>query len=158
MKRRIAGFTLIELVVTVAIVGVLASVAVPLVEVTVQRTKEQELRSSLRQIREALDAHKLAVDEGRVRARADGNGYPARLSDLVDGVPDARRTDGASIRFLRRVPRDPFQRDAGLASDQGWGLRSYSSSPDAPSAGEDVYDVYSLSSRIGMNGRPYREW
>jgi general secretion pathway protein G len=156
--RWAAGFTLIELVVTVAIVGVLASVAVPLVEVTAQRTKEHQLRSALRQIRGALDAHKQAVDEGRVRARTGGSGYPARLADLVQGVTDVSGPAGARIYFLRRLPRDPFQRDPSLGAEETWGLRAYGSPPDAPTEGEDVYDVYSRSERVGLNGQPYREW
>jgi general secretion pathway protein G len=158
MKRLMRGFTLIELVVTVAIVGVLASVAVPLMEVTAQRNKEQELRSALRQIRGALDAHKLAVSEGRVRARTGGSGYPRSLSELVNGVPDVRSPDDLRIYFLRRLPRDPFQPDPSLKAEETWGLRAYSSPPDAPSEGDDVFDVYSRSERIGLNGQPYREW
>lgn len=158
MKKLRRGFTLIELVVTVAIVGVLASIAVPLIEVTVQRNKEQELRSALRQIRDALDAHKRAVGEGRVRARTGGAGYPSRLSDLVDGVPDARSPDAARIYFLRRLPRDPFQPDRTLSAEETWGLRAYNSPPYAPSVGDDVFDVYSRSEQVGLNGRPHREW
>jgi general secretion pathway protein G len=152
------GFTLIELVVTVAIVGVLASVAVPLIEVTVQRTKEQELRTALRQIRNALDAHKTAVSEGRVLARTGGSGYPRNLTDLVNGVPDVRSPESIRIYFLRSLPRDPFQRNPNLKAEETWGLRAYNSPPDAPSSGDDVFDVYSRSEQIGLNGQPYRQW
>lgn len=158
MKHTARGFTLIELVVTVAIVAILASVAVPLVELNVQRTREHELRTALRQIRGALDAHKRATDEGRVLARTGGSGYPRTLSELVDGVSDAKSPTTARIYFLRRLPRDPFNTDRSLSAAETWGLRAYSSPPDAPAEGEDVYDVYSRSGRTGLNGQPYRGW
>lgn len=158
MKRCVRGFTLIELVVTVAIVGILASIAVPLGELSVQRAKEQELRSALRQIREALDIYKRAADEGRVQRRADGSGYPPTLDDLVAGVEDAKTPVQAKIYFLRRLPRDPFYPDPGVAAADTWGKRAYASPPDAPFEGNDVFDVYSLSERIGLNGTAYREW
>lgn len=158
MKHTARGFTLIELVVTVAIVAILASVAVPLVELNVQRTREHELRTALRQIRGALDAHKRATDEGRVLARTGGSGYPRTLSELVDGVSDAKSPTTARIYFLRRLPRDPFNTDRSLSAAETWGLRAYSSPPDTPAEGEDVYDVYSRSGRTGLNGQPYRGW
>lgn len=156
--RRQRGFTLIELVVTVAIVGVLASVAVPLAQLNMQRAKEAELRSALRQIRGALDAYKLAHDEGRILQRADGNGYPQRLQELEEGVANAKSPEAVKIYFLRRLPRDPFNPDRHLSAADTWGLRSYSSPPDAPLEGDDVFDVYSRSGRSGLNGQPYKEW
>jgi len=144
------GFTLIELVITVAIVAVLASVALPLNELVVQRAKEQDLRRALREIREALDAHKQAADEGRIAKKVGESGYPRRLEDLVAGVEDQRTPKKERIYFLRRLPRDPF--------GEPWGLRSYSSPPEDPKEGDDVYDVFSLSAATGINGRPYREW
>ena len=158
MMRRAGGFTLIELVVTVAIVGVLASIAVPLGEVSLQRTKEQELRSALRQIREALDTYKLATQEGRVQRRADGTGYPRSLDELANGVEDAMSPVQSKIYILRRLPRDPFFADMSVSAADTWGKRSYASPPDAPSEGEDVFDVYSRSERVGLNGIAYREW
>jgi len=158
MRLAARGFTLIELVVTVAIVAILVSVAVPMVELNVQRAKEHEMRTALRQIRGALDAHKRASDEGRVLARTGGSGYPRTLTELVDGVSDAKSPTTARIYFLRRLPRDPFSTDRSLNAVDTWGLRAYSSPPDAPAEGEDVYDVYSRSGRSGLNGQPYREW
>lgn len=154
-----SGFTLIELVVTVAIVALLASAVVPLTEVSMQRSKEQELRQALRQIRTALDAYKQAVDEGRVVRDLLQSGYPPTLQVLVDGVPDATSPDGKNrIYFLRRIPRDPLFPDPTRPDEETWGKRSYESSEDAPEEGDDVFDVYSLAPGTGLNGIPYRRW
>lgn len=153
------GFTLIELVITVAIVAVLASVALPLNELVVQRAKEQDLRRALREIREALDAYKHASDEGRITRSPDESGYPPTLAALVEGVADAKSPSGARLRFLRRVPRDPLAAaNASAAAETTWGLRSYDSPVDAPRPGKDVFDVYSMSAGVGLNGVPYKEW
>ena len=158
-KRAQAGFTLIELVVTVAIVGLLASVALPMAELAVQRSKEHELRLAVRQIRGALDAYKKAVGEKRVIQTIQQSGYPPSLEVLVDGVPDASSPDAKNkMYFLRRIPRDPMFRDPSRPDEETWGIRSYASSFDAPEAGEDVFDVYSLSPGTGLNGIRYRNW
>jgi len=158
MKQSSRGFTLIELVVTVAIVGILASIAVPLAEVNMRRAKEQELRSALRSIRTALDAYKQATEDGRILRQADGSGYPRSLEELDGGVADAKSPNQSKIYFLRRLPRDPFASDATATAAETWGKRSYASPPDAPQEGADVYDVYSLSTLAGLNGTAYREW
>ena len=155
--RRFPGFTLIELVITVAIVAILASAAMPLTQIVVQRGREQELRSALRQIREAIDAYKQAGDEGRMEKKADASGYPPALAVLVEGVEDVKKPDKPRIYFLRRLPRDPFAPDEVKAEDT-WGLRAYASPPDDPREGDDVFDVYSLTEGEGLNGVPYREW
>jgi len=152
------GFTLIELVITVAIVAVLASVALPLNELVVQRAKEQDLRRALRDIREAIDAYKQAWDENHIAKSAGDSGYPKRLEDLVTGAEDLLSPKKARIYFLRRLPRDPFASDPNLGPAESWGKRSYLSPPDEPREGEDVFDVFSLSTATGINGRPYREW
>ena len=145
------GFTLIELVITVAILALLASVALPLAEVSVQRGKEKEFRQVLRDVREAIDAYKHASDDGIIEKAGDASGYPPTLAALVDGVPDKRSTEGAKMYFLRRVPSDPL-------TGEDFALRSYASSPKDPQEGKDVFDVYSKSPEVGLNGVPYKEW
>jgi general secretion pathway protein G len=157
-RTRHGGFTIIEMVITVAIIGLLASVALPLAELTVQRGREHELRRSLREIRTAIDEFKKASDQGRVARAADATGYPPSLDALVQGVPDARDPGKRPIYFLRRLPRDPFHDAPSDRAADTWGVRSYESPPDAPRAGKDVFDVYSRAAGNGINGVPYREW
>lgn len=152
------GFTLIEVVITAAIVATLASIALPLSEIAMQRSRETDLRRALQQVRDALDAYKRASDEGRIVRAPDQSGYPPSLAALVEGVTDAKSPTGAKIYFLRRIPRDPLNRDTAASAESTWGLRSYESPPLEPRAGKDVFDVYSLSERKGLNGIAYREW
>jgi len=153
-----AGFTLLELVIAVAILSILVVMAVPVVQLDLQRQKETELRQDLREIRNAIDAYKRASDDGRIPRKADASGYPPRLQDLVSGVPDAKDLKARPIYFLRRIPRDPFSPEPSLNPADTWGKRSYQSPPDEPAEGDDVFDVYSLASGSGINGVPYREW
>ena len=152
------GFTLIELVITVALVGLLAAMVVPTVELTTKRAKEAELRLALRDLRRAIDTYKQAVEEGRVTGKVGESGYPPTLGVLVDGVDDQRSPEKRKIYFLRRLPRDPMSVGAELAPEDTWGLRSYASEPDAPVEGADVYDVYSKSRAVGINGIAYAKW
>lgn len=154
----IGGFTFIELVITVAIVALLASVALPMTQLAVKRSKEQALAADLREIRRAIDAYKRAADEGRINKPADASGYPPSLEALVDGVNNAKDGKKGKIYFLRRIPRDPMFDDVHVPAADTWGKRSYESPPDDPQEGDDVFDVYPLSEGVGLNGIPYREW
>lgn len=151
------GFTLIEMIVVVLIVSILASAAMPLAALHKRRTQEVELRLALRTIRTALDNYKKAWDDGRIEKRVDDSGYPPTLELLVQGVKDSKNPKGGRIYLLRRLPRDPFAA-TDLPAAQTWGLRSYASPPESPSAGADVFDVYSKASGAGLDGIPYQEW
>jgi general secretion pathway protein G len=155
------GFTLIELVITVAIVGLIATVAFPMAELAYQRSKERELRDALQQIRAAIDAYKEAIDDPRNSTKKDPtkSSYPPSLQVLVDGFTDPADPKGdKKIYFLRRLPRDPLATDPTLSAEASWGKRSYASPADAPAEGDDVFDVYSQSTATGLNGIPYRQW
>lgn len=146
------GFTLIEMVVVLAIVGLLAAAAHPVLQYSALRRQEMQLRQGLRQIRSALDAYAEAVAAGQLRrpdgVPAEGPAWPTTLETLVEGAPLA---DGSGQRrFLRRLPADPF--------GGAWGLRASDSSPDAPAAGRDVFDVYSRSDRRALDGSRYADW
>jgi general secretion pathway protein G len=152
------GFTLIELVITLAIVALMATAAMPLAQIVAKREKESELRAALRDIRSALDAYKAASDTGHIRKELGASGYPPDLKSLYAGVEDAASEKKAMLYFLRRVPRDPFFPDSTVPGEETWGLRSYASPPDEPQPGDDVYDVYSLDKGAGLNGVRYRDW
>ena len=154
------GFTLIEVVVTAAIIALLAAVAFPVAEMSARRNKEQDLRTALWQIRGALDAYKKAVDEGHIPRKVGESGYPPSLQTLVDGVEDAKNPELTKPRiyFLRRIPRDPFNTELNIPPEKTWGQRSYDSPADHPKEGADVFDVYSLAAGKGLNGILYRDW
>ncbi|UDF37820.1 UNVERIFIED_ORG: type II secretion system GspH family protein [Shinella sp. XGS7] len=150
------GFSLIELVVVLGLLGVLAMAVIPLAEIQSQRDKERELQRGLWEIRDAIDDYKRAVDAGDVAPGPTGSRYPSSLEQLVAGVPDLKQ-NGQPRFFLRRVPRDPFA-PQDLPPEKSWGLRSYLSPAASPQPGGDVYDVYSRSDRVGLNGQPLRLW
>ena len=150
--RSQAGYTLAELVMVAAVMVILAGVALPSVKFTARRTKEMELRSDLRDMRSAIDEYKRYSDMGLIPVDLGTDGYPKDLETLVDGVALAGQVD-KKLKLLRRIPVDP------MTGEAEWGLRSYQDEADATSwGGEDVYDVYSLSGAVGLNGVPYREW
>jgi len=154
---RARGFTLIEMLVVLTLMAILAGAARPLLELSVQRSREHELRQALRSVRSALDAYKKAAELGAVAKGAEDSGYPPTLAALVAGVPDAKAADTKKIYFLRRLPRDPFA-DAGLPAAETWGLRAADSPPDDPRPGRDVFDIYSRSERRALDGSKYRDW
>jgi general secretion pathway protein G len=154
--RQARGFSLIELLVVMAVLGVLAAAAMPMAELVRQREQERELKQALWEIRAAIDAYKRTHDASGIARGGSDSGYPPSLRALVEGVP--RASGGASpTYFLRRIPRDPFA-PSELSDEATWGLRSYESPPDRPQPGADVYDVYSKSERMGLNGLPLRQW
>jgi general secretion pathway protein G len=157
--NRSRGFTIIELVITLAIMALLATAVLPSAQLMYQRERESQLRDALRTIRTAIDAYKKASDTGRIKKDADQSGYPPDLQTLVDGVEDIRNPkDGVKIYFLRAIPRNPLWPDTTTPAADTWALRSYASPPDAPMPGDDVYDVHSTSPKMGLNGVPYSEW
>lgn len=156
-RPRLRGFTLIEMIIVVMIVGILASAAMPLAALHKRRAQEAELRLALRTLRTALDDYKRAWEAGRILKNTGDTGYPPNLTVLVQGVKDASVPESKKIYFLRSLPRDPLA-DPGLPAAQTWGLRSYASPPDAPQAGADVFDVHSRAPGMGLDGSAYRSW
>jgi general secretion pathway protein G len=147
-----AGVTLIELIVAMGILTILVSGVLPLSYMTYKRSKEIELRQNLRVIRDAIDAYKKMVDEGRIAMELDGTGYPPNLEILVEGAV-SNDPDPINLKFLRRIPKDP------MTEDGEWGLRAYADDPDSEIwGGQDVYDIYSQSDEEALDGSYYRNW
>lgn len=143
------GLTLIELIVTVAILAILASAAVPVQMFRVKRAREHELRSDLWQMREAIDKYKDAADKGAIQTKVDSQNYPPDLETLVNGVD----IQGKKVKFLRRIPIDP------MTGKAEWGLRSMKDDPNSDSySGDSVFDVYSKSMGTGLDGTKYSTW
>lgn len=157
-QRKITGFTLIELLVALVLLALLVTSAAPMMQLSAKRNKEQELKKALWQIRDAIDAYKQASDDGLIQKAADETGYPNSLKLLVIGVENIQDPKKKKIFFMRNIPRDPFATDDTIQADETWAKRSYSSSFEAPEEGDDVYDIHSLSSEVGINQQPYSEW
>ena len=153
--ERSRGVTYIELIATAAIMMILASAILPLGRVAAQRQRKIELRRELRQMREAINRYKLAVEQGQIGGtdvKLGSEGYPPDLETLVKGV-NRVGTVARKLKFLRRIPVDPV---TGTAE---WGLRCYQDEPDSTSwCGDDVWDVYSKSTAKGLDGTPYNTW
>lgn len=144
------GFTLIELIVTIVILGILTSLAIPMARMSIQRQKERELRYDLRTMRDALDRYKEAYDRQLFREKGDSSGYPKSLEILVKGV---EINGGKTLRFLREIPVDP------MTGKAEWGMRSMEDDPESDSWDETaVYDVYTKAEGVGMDGTRYRTW
>jgi general secretion pathway protein G len=152
------GFTLVELLITLAILAVLAVAVLPVAELTIQRQKEQELRLALREIRAGIDAYKRAYDEGRLQRSVNATGYPPNLDILVEGVEDLKTPKRSKIYFLRRIPRDPMEPNQDMQDADTWGKRAYASEAADPREGDDIYDIMSRSTKTGLNGQPYNKW
>jgi general secretion pathway protein G len=157
IRRIEAGFSLIELMAVLSILAILATAAIPMAQLVAKHSKEHELRQDLRQLREAIDTYKQAVNEGHIAKKSGESGYPPKLDDLVNGVDDLRDPNKSKIYFLRRIPTDPMA-PSGMTESDSWAKRSYASPPDDPREENDVYDIYSRSEEIGLNGIPYRQW
>jgi general secretion pathway protein G len=150
------GFTLVELLVTLALLALLVTSASPVLQLNAKRDKERELKRALWQIRDALDAYKDAVDQGLIKKTAEGSGYPPNLAILVTGVENAQDAKKKKLFFLRRIPRDPFAADATQSNAATWQIRAYDGALD--DMAQDVYDVSSRSPAIGINQQPYSAW
>jgi general secretion pathway protein G len=158
VARARRGFSLVELLVVIAIMSILATIGLPLAELSHRRAQEEELRRALREIRSALDAYKRQVDAGLIARPAGGSGYPPNLRVLVEGEVNAQTPQAGRLYFLRRLPRDPLDPDKSREAAETWGLRSYQSAPEDLQPGRDVYDVYSKAPGTGLDGTPYRQW
>ena len=144
-----AGLTLVELIITVAIVAILASAAIPIARFQVKRVKERELRRDLWEMRDAIDHYKDAADKGGIMTKAYSFNYPPDLQTLVDGV----EIQDKKVKFLRRIPVDP------MTNSTDWGLRSNQDDPDSTTfGGQNVFDVYTKSDGTALNGTKYNTW
>jgi general secretion pathway protein G len=143
------GLTLIELIVTVAILAILASAALPIARFQVKRQNERILRSELWQMRDAIDKYKDAADKGAFQTKVESQNYPPDLDTLVNGVD----VQGKKLKFLRKIPIDP------MTGKAEWGMRSMQDDPDSDSyGGQSVFDVYSKSQGTALDGTKYSTW
>jgi len=158
--KRHGGFTIVELLVTLALIGIAAAVVLPFGAMMQTRAKEAELRVALRTIRQALDGYKAAADAGVIDKPTGASGYPPNLDVLAQGVPRsaALGANSAPMVFLRRVPRDPFFADRDVPAAQTWNVRRYGAKEGDFSAGADVFDVSSKSSATALDGSKVGDW
>ena len=146
------GFSLVELIVTVAIVSILAGLALPLTRNTIKREREVALRQALREMRTAIDKFKESSDRGLIQVKLGTEGYPESLDILVDGVPQIGAVD-KKLKFLRRIPADP------MTNSTEWGKRAYQDDPESTSfGGQNIFDVYTKSQGIALDGTNYKDW
>lgn len=147
--RHERGLTLVELIVTVAILAILASAAIPLNVFKVKRERERELRRDLWEMRDAIDHYKDAADRGAFQTKLDSQNYPPDLDTLVKGVD----VQSKKVKFLRRIPVDP------MTGKAEWGMRSMQDDPTSDSfGGQSVFDVYSKSTGTALDGTKYSDW
>jgi len=152
------GFTLIEMMISLALLATLASAAIPIYQRQEQQRNEEELRVALRDIRSAIDLYGQLVEEGIIEKDADMSNWPASLDLLVDGVVNKKSPNKEKIYLLRRIPRDPFCDCDGRKNTETWRVRASTQAPGETTGGKDVWDVSSTSSQPGLNGIPYAQW
>ncbi|WP_007373504.1 type II secretion system protein [Kosakonia radicincitans] len=152
------GFTLIEMMISLALLATLASAAIPIYQRQEQQRNEEELRVALRDIRSAIDRYGQLVEEGIIEKDADMTNWPAWLDLLVDGVVNKKSPNKEKIYLLRRIPRDPFCDCDGRKNTETWRVRASTQAPGETTGGKDVWDVSSTSSQPGLNGIPYAQW
>ena len=156
LRKSVAGFTFVELIIATAVMMILASAALPIARVSIKRQREKDLRYTLREMRTAIDKFKDYADSGRISAlelQFGSENYPASLDQLVEGVSVANDATGRKFKFLRRIPIDPM---TGRAE---WGMRSYQDSADSKVwGGQSVFDVYTKAEGIALDGTKYRDW
>ena len=146
---RDSGLTLIELIITVTILSVLASAAVPIAKFQVKREKERRLRQDLWQMRDAIDHYKDAAEKGGIQTKADSFNYPPDMQTLVDGVDVQTK----KVKFLRAIPTDP------MTNSNEWDYRSMQDEADATSwGGQNIFDVHTKSSGTALDGTKYNTW
>jgi general secretion pathway protein G len=149
IRRSEYGLTLIELIVTTAILAILASAVLPVARFQVKRQNERILRSDLWQMRDGIDKYKDAADKGAFQTKVDSQNYPPDLETLVNGVD----VQGKKLKFLRKIPIDP------MTGKAEWGMRSMQDDPDSDSyGGQSVFDVYSKSQGTALDGTKYSTW
>ncbi|MFM8395467.1 MAG: type II secretion system protein [Acidobacteriota bacterium] len=151
-----SGFTLLELIITLAIIAILAAGTIPIARNMIKREREMELRRNLRDIRKAIDSYKHACEIGQVGPldrKVNDECYPPDLEILVEGIHPPNKSD-STIRFLRRIPKDPF------TGKTEWGMRSVQDDRDSTSwGGENVFDVYSKAPGMALDGKTYyKDW
>ncbi|MEY3284596.1 MAG: prepilin-type N-terminal cleavage/methylation domain-containing protein [Acidobacteriota bacterium] len=151
-----SGFTLLELIITLAIIAILAAGTIPIARNMIKREREMELRRNLRDIRKAIDSYKHACEIGQVGPldrKVNDECYPPDLETLVEGIHPPNKSD-STIRFLRRIPKDPF------TGKTEWGMRSVQDERDSTSwGGENVFDVYSKATGMALDGKTYyKDW
>ena len=156
MRKNQIGFTFIELIVSLVLLALLVSVVIPISDLTSRHSKEKELKQALSEIRSAIDKYKVASDLNEIPTRYKTvSGYPPNLS-ILTGISVGN--GGKVHRFLRKIPADPFAVEKNVPPEQTWGTREFLSEANTPKKGEDVYDIYSLSTKKGSNGVAYNEW
>jgi general secretion pathway protein G len=159
---RRSGLSLVELIMTLSILSILAALILPSAQMMAKRTKEIELRRSLRVIRNAIDDFKKTYDKGvldkKIQEVLGKSGYPESFEVLVEGhdfggvLPEKKK-------FLRRVPCDPLNEDKEITCDKSWGVRSYTDKECSDKlGGDDIYDICSMSEGTAIDGTKYKDW